>query len=754
MKQYIDPEFAVDSTNQLTPEEQTAEAQRTGIPLGVIIISRFFNTMLGKITNYLRMQSTEMLNVLNTANITPDANNNAQLSEAILKLIAANSTGLAIGDIIPNAGTTPIPGRQFCDGTVIDNCDVVYPKLYAFVIASTSFKSMAEYTSQVNSYGQCGFFGVNGTSVRVPLITRPISGVGTVISDTGKALLDTMRPITGACGTFGGESRGDLPDTGALWHETGVNKNRGSDATGSGIKSVNIDSSRLGARYSGSETRGKQVLYPYSVIVELGGASGSGGGGGSVLSVNGKIGLVVINKVDIGLPNVDNTSDLDKPISTATQEALDLKVDKVAGKGLSTDDFIDAPNNTNIYAKKGGLWTIIDAFINGISLLGKDNTCDDLGLQCKLEAGNNTTLTQTTTTVNKLLMKFTSASGIQDISDDPVTFNIIGTPIYGPALYTNSTNQSLTFQNYDSRITFASGVSKLNAIKTISFRCSRTGGQYTRGIIFSNSNGVDQIRTTGFTAGTGTIGGDWGTSLPYDGTPYDLAFSKQEGTELWVLKDGVKIAIITVPSDFVFDLSTTNYACIHDNITAGTESVSGIVCSTESLGEYTPTQDYPVKASSIIKEAIACKNYFGELYTADNTNAQTIPSGTDYTKVTSPNTAGEYRGVTLDAANNKMILPSTGYYKVSVTASSKLGSAGVTLKSALFLNGIKVPNCQAIRKINNANDESTVSFGGIVKVDTANSEIDIRVSQSSGSDVSLTTVFCNLNVTYEGDLTL
>lgn len=45
----------------------------------------------------------------------------------------------------------------------------------------------------------------------------------------------------------------------------------------------------------------------------------------AVTSVNGKIGAVVLNKSDIGLENVNNTSDLDKPISTATQAALDQK---------------------------------------------------------------------------------------------------------------------------------------------------------------------------------------------------------------------------------------------------------------------------------------------------------------------------------------------------------------------------------------------------------------------------------------------
>lgn len=42
----------------------------------------------------------------------------------------------------------------------------------------------------------------------------------------------------------------------------------------------------------------------------------------TVDSVNGKTGVVVINKTDIGLSNVDNTSDLNKPISNATQTAL------------------------------------------------------------------------------------------------------------------------------------------------------------------------------------------------------------------------------------------------------------------------------------------------------------------------------------------------------------------------------------------------------------------------------------------------
>lgn len=46
---------------------------------------------------------------------------------------------------------------------------------------------------------------------------------------------------------------------------------------------------------------------------------------GAVTSVNTKTGAVVLAKADIGLGNVDNTADVNKPISNATQTALDAK---------------------------------------------------------------------------------------------------------------------------------------------------------------------------------------------------------------------------------------------------------------------------------------------------------------------------------------------------------------------------------------------------------------------------------------------
>lgn len=59
-------------------------------------------------------------------------------------------------------------------------------------------------------------------------------------------------------------------------------------------------------------------------------------------------------KTDLGVSNVDNTSDANKPVSTATQAALDLKqaadADLTAIAGLT-------PNNDDVVQRKAGAWT-------------------------------------------------------------------------------------------------------------------------------------------------------------------------------------------------------------------------------------------------------------------------------------------------------------------------------------------------------------------------------------------------------------
>ena len=61
-----------------------------------------------------------------------------------------------------------------------------------------------------------------------------------------------------------------------------------------------------------------------------------------VTSVASKTGAVTLVKADVGLSNVDNTSDANKPVSTAQQTALDGKTSVINGGG---ETFFDAGNS-------------------------------------------------------------------------------------------------------------------------------------------------------------------------------------------------------------------------------------------------------------------------------------------------------------------------------------------------------------------------------------------------------------------------
>lgn len=87
-------------------------------------------------------------------------------------------------------------------------------------------------------------------------------------------------------------------------------------------------------------------------------------GSGTVESVNSMTGVVILTKTDVGLGNVDNTSDANKPVSTATQTALDAKV---TGPASVVDNAIPRYDGTT-----GKLIQTSDAIINdsGQLLLG------------------------------------------------------------------------------------------------------------------------------------------------------------------------------------------------------------------------------------------------------------------------------------------------------------------------------------------------------------------------------------------------
>lgn len=71
---------------------------------------------------------------------------------------------------------------------------------------------------------------------------------------------------------------------------------------------------------------------------------------------------IVLNKIDVGLSNVDNTSDLDKPISNATQQAINIVKNDVDDLFNSIDDLsnsIDALLQTGVYSINGKTGNVV-----------------------------------------------------------------------------------------------------------------------------------------------------------------------------------------------------------------------------------------------------------------------------------------------------------------------------------------------------------------------------------------------------------
>lgn len=86
--------------------------------------------------------------------------------------------------------------------------------------------------------------------------------------------------------------------------------------------------------------------------------------GGAVASVAGKTGAVTLVKGDVGLGNVDNTSDADKPVSTATQTALDGKASETSGtwtpafSSSGTAPVVTYLNQSGTYRRVGKLMVL------------------------------------------------------------------------------------------------------------------------------------------------------------------------------------------------------------------------------------------------------------------------------------------------------------------------------------------------------------------------------------------------------------
>lgn len=139
------------------------------------------------------------------------------------------------------------------------------------------------------------------------------------------------------------------------------------------------------------------------------------------------------------------------------------------------------------------------------------------------------------------------------------------------------------------------------------------------------------------------------------------------------------------------------------------------------------------------------KPSYGEIYVFNANAPQTIPNGIVFTKITPFMADGDYLNCNPDGVNQQIIIIRAGYYKVTTTFSSHLGSNGNILETALFKNDLIVNKLYVIRKLVIAGEPSTGGATGIVYCDV-DDVLDIRVRHDRIASVELTVRFGNVNI--------
>lgn len=201
-----------------------------------------------------------------------------------------------------------------------------------------------------------------------------------------------------------------------------------------------------------------------------------------------------VTKAMVGLGNVDNTSDLNKPISTAIQTALNSKVDKVVGKNLSTEDFTTAEK-------------IKLAAISGVNTGDQDLSAYALNISPMFAgiptaptaiSGTNTNQIATTAFVNDAVSNLSGGNSVDLTTNQTVA----GVKTFSPVLTAVADNSSLVGVNIDPQFNDGgySGINK-TALKLKGDLSFAEGANYLK---FANGSMLGDVYNNG-TDPSGTV---------------------------------------------------------------------------------------------------------------------------------------------------------------------------------------------------------------------------------------------------------
>ena len=324
----------------------------------------------------ISLKSTVIKSIVpSTGSITPSTHSLNLLGSGKLKTVGSGSTiTLSVDDLKISNKTTDYTITA-ADDIVIGDCAGGNVILTLPPIASKStvliFKKSNSNTLTINCHASETIEGQSSITLNkeyefvqlisdsantwvntaIPLATTSVSGL---MSSTDKTKLDSVasgatnftHPTNGANTTITGDTTGKVLSAiavNSLGHVTSVDSKTlvntdipNLDA--SKITSGVLDAARLPSyvddvvefnnlsSFPGTGETGKiYVALDTNKVYRWSGSTYVYITSGAVDSVSGRTGIVTLAKSDVGLANVDNTTDIGKPVSTAQQNALDLK---------------------------------------------------------------------------------------------------------------------------------------------------------------------------------------------------------------------------------------------------------------------------------------------------------------------------------------------------------------------------------------------------------------------------------------------